>query len=284
VNPAYISDVDTDSIFHTLFRDHPDWLREFTGLPLPAGCRGSSRVLKQLEIRCDLLLEPADPLDPFYLIEFQLYHDHSIFNRIELARQMLWKHLNAKEDCRRRDYQPREVETVILFGSQSELPSSSERYATTRILFIDELLEALETREPESPLVAALAPLNDSLTELEKEAGAHYRRIREEGNFDREDREVLTEIFLNLLLQRFKTKSREEIRTMIAELTPIKETRVGQELLTEGIERGRQEGRQEGTANLVRRMAEKGRTPAEIAELTDLSLEAIEGFIASDPG
>jgi predicted transposase YdaD len=267
--------VDTDSIFHELFRNHPDWLRELTGLPLPLGCRGSSRVLKQLEIRCDLLLEPSDAGDPFYLVEFQLYHDHSIFNRIELARQMLWKHLNSREDSRRRDFHPREVETVILFGSRSELPSTAGRYASIRKLFLDELVEALEARNPGSPLAAALFPLNCPLPELEKDAGTHYHRIQEDGALAREDREVLTEIFYNLLLQRFKNKSRKEIRAMIAELTPIHETRVGQELLDEG----RKEGRKEGVASLIRRMAAKGRKPAEIAEWTDLPLEEIQRFL-----
>lgn len=268
--------VDTDHIFHELFRTHPEWLRELTGLPLPRGCRGSSLSLKQLEIRCDLLLEPADPADPCYLVEFQLYHDHSIFNRIELARQLLWKQLNARKDCRRRDYVPREVETVVLFGSSTELPSSRGRHPLTRVLFIDELLEALEKRSPGSPLVAALAPLHDSLPELEKDAAGHYDRIQHDSTLPREDREVLGEIFLLLLLQRFKTKTREEIRKMIAELTPLHETRAGRELLEEGIEKGIEKG----VANLIRQMAAKGRTPAEISELTDLSAAEVVRFLA----
>lgn len=266
--------MDTDSIFHTLFRDHPERLRELTGLPLPHGCKGSSRTLKQLEIRCDLLLEPVDPSDPCYLVEFQLYHDHSIFNRIELARQLLWKHFNPRKDCRRRDFRPREVETVVLFGSRTELPSSHGRFPLTRTLFIDELLAALETRHPDSPLLAALAPLRSPLSELEKEAAGHYSLIKS-AELQREDREVLSEIFLNLLLQRFKSKSREEIRQMIAELTPLHETRAGKELLEEGIERGIERG----AANLIRKMVSKGRSIAEISDLTDLSTEEITRFL-----
>lgn len=77
---------------------------------------------------------------------------------------------------------------------------------------------------------------------------------------------------------------------MIAELTPIHETRVGQELIEEGRERGRQEGRQEGwqegrreeLAKLVRRMAAKGRTLSEISEWTELSVEDIERILQSE--
>ena len=267
--------MDTDSLFHELFRDHPEWLRELTGLPLPEGCHGSSRILKQLEIRCDLLLEPAAPDDPRYLVEFQLYHDHSIFNRIELARQILWKHLNSKADCRRRDFRPSEIEAVVLFGSRTELPSSSDRYPQIRILFIDEMLESLRREHPDSALVAALAPLNKPAAELEKDAAALYHRIRANVDLQSEDREVLTEIFLNLLLQRFKTKSREEIRKMIAELTPLHETRAGLELLEEGIEKGIEKG----IESLVRRMSSKGRSPAEISDLTDLPVEQISRIL-----
>jgi len=61
--------VDTDHIFHELFRDHPEWLRELTGLPLPPRCRGMSLALKQMEIRCDLFLEPEDPGEPCFVVE-----------------------------------------------------------------------------------------------------------------------------------------------------------------------------------------------------------------------
>lgn len=271
--------MDTDRIFHELFRDHPEWLRELTGLPLPEGCRGASRILKQLEIRCDLLLESADPDDPRYLVEFQLYHDHSIFNRIELARQMLWKHLHSRVDCRRRDFRPGVIEAVVLFGSRTELPSSSDRYPQIRILFLDEMLESLRRRHPASPLVAALAPLDEPAAELEKDAAAHYHQIRSNADLRSDDREVLAEIFLNLLLQRFKTKSREEIRKMIAELTPLHETRAGRELLEEGIEKGIEKGIERGIKDLVRRMSAKGKSVAEISDLTDLSVEQISQIL-----
>lgn len=278
--------MDTDHIFHELFRDHPEWLRELTGLPLPVGCRGKSLALKQMEIRCDLVLEPEDPSEPCLVIEFQLYHDHAIFNRIELERQLCWKQLNPRKACRRRDFRPREVEAMVLFGSRTELPSSHRRHPLVRVLFLDELLDDLETRNPRSPLLAALSPLRENLSILEKAAAAHYDQIRYSKELPQEDREVLGEIFLNLLLQRFKSKSREEIRQMIAELTPLHKTRAGKELFQEGIEkgieRGIERGIEKGSAKLIRRMAAKGKSPAEISDLTDLSVEEIEKVLAED--
>lgn len=277
--------VDTDNIFYRLFREHPDWLREFTGLPLPDDIRASSQVLKQLEIRCDLVLESSSPLDPCYIIEFQFYHDHSIFNRAELAKQLLWKHYNSRDDCRRKDFNPRLIETVVIFGSRSELPAKTpDSYPLTQILFFDELLELLGTTHPESPLLPTLLPLCQSLNDLENEAHEHYHSIRS-AKLAEGDREILVEIFLNILLQRFKTKNRDEIRAMIAELTPIKETRVGQELLEEGRDVGRQEGRQEGRdlelEKIVRAMSAKGKSASEISELTDTPIDRVEKLLSS---
>lgn len=274
--------MDTDHIFHELFRNHPEWLRELTDLPLPEGCRGSSPTLKQLEIRCDLLLEPEDASDPCYLVEFQLYHDHSIFNRIELARQILWKHLNPREECRRRDYCPRQIEAVVIFGSRKELPSSHEHYPQMHLLFMDELLDSLRRKSPDSPLVATLAPLTETPPELENSAAEHYSLIKRSPILSREDREDLEEIFQLLLLQQFTTKSREEIRKMITELTPLHEIQAVKELLEEGIERGIERGIEKGVADLIRVMAAKGKTPAEISELTDLSAEEVDRFLASE--
>lgn len=277
--------MDTDTVLYRLFRDHPDWLRDLTGLPIPTDSVATSQALKQLEIRCDLLLEPIDHNDPCWVIEFQFYHDHSIFNRAELARQLLWKHLNNRNDCRMRDYQPRRVKSVIIFGSQTELPNHTpEDYPLTEVLFFDELLETLEQNQPDSPLLAALAPLSQPLNLLENEASAHYHSIRNAQELPSADRDILTEIFLNLLLQRFKTKTHEEIRTMIAELTPIKETRVGQELLEEGIERGIERGMERGIKRgmekVIRAMAFKGKSASEISELTDVPIQQIERFLA----
>ena len=56
-------------------------------------------------------------------MEFQLYHDHSIFNRAELARQVLWKHLNKRKECRKRDFCPVEVEADLAEAADMPIPA-----------------------------------------------------------------------------------------------------------------------------------------------------------------
>lgn len=62
---------------------------------------------------------------------------------------------------------------------------------------------------------------------------------------------------------------------MIAELTPLHETRAGRELLEEGIEKGIEKG----IEALVRRMSAKGKGVAEISDLTDLSIEQVSRIL-----
>lgn len=66
---------------------------------------------------------------------------------------------------------------------------------------------------------------------------------------------------------------------MIAELTPLHETRAGRELLEEGIEKGIEKGIERGIKDLVRRMSAKGKSVAEISDLTDLSVEQISQIL-----
>ncbi len=110
---------------------------------------------------------------------------------------------------------------------------------------------------------------------MKKNAARLYDTIRQKSGLGDGDREVLDEVFVNLFLQRFKTKTRKEIRKMIAELTPLKETRVGQELYEEGIEKGIEKGIEEGERTMALRLL--GRKFPTIAERARPMVEALSG-------
>lgn len=102
-----------------------------------------------------------------------------------------------------------------------------------------EVLEALEQRQPGHPLVATFQPvlLSNEAT-LQAHAVEYYQRI-EQSPLAAPLKEALIEVFIDWLWQRFGTLSKKEIEAMIlGDITHLKNTRAGQELIAEGEEQG----------------------------------------------
>ncbi|MEZ5299991.1 MAG: DUF2887 domain-containing protein [Verrucomicrobiales bacterium] len=277
--------METDHTFYELFSHRPEWLAALTGVDLPKIKEAHALSFKAAEARCDLVLEPVDSREVHTLVEFQFYFDWSIFNRTELSRQLLWRKLNLQDDCRRRRYRPRAVQSLVIFGSPKQIPPTDSCGAA--VFVFDDLLDALRDREPNSPLLPVFSPLFDSAAHLEKNAKIHYRQIVDRRDLSDADRRLLTEIYLRLIAQRFKDKSPELLRKMIAELTPLAETSLGKSLLAEGRAEGRAQGQLEARADLIRSMKSRGLSDAQIAEFTGLQAEEIRAALAevrSDTG
>ncbi len=233
----------------------------------PVFDKGMSVDFKGLHARCDAFMVPVNPFDDHYVEEFQLYFDQAIFNRVESARNIAWKHLNSPEDCRRKSYKPVRVRGLVIFGDRSHFPDSAKIHPEIRYRFLDEMLEELRKRKPDSPLLRVFAPLIEKKAKLEKNAATHYREIRDNPKLNDHQREVYGEVFIYLLLERFKDKPPKDFTAMIADLTPLKETRFYKEV------------RKEEQIALVRKMHAKGQSVKQIADLTDLSAAKIREFL-----
>ena len=84
----------TDAAFFEIFKSNPARFKELTELALPRFKAARAPVLKTtLQATCDVLFEPARKDAPYWIAELQMYFDHSIFNRTDLARALVW--LNA---------------------------------------------------------------------------------------------------------------------------------------------------------------------------------------------
>jgi predicted transposase YdaD len=100
------------------------------------------------------------------------------------------------------------------------------------------------------------------------------RRARQEPDCERA--EVIVELMEEVLIRRFHNLDRVEIRR-IFKLHDIRKTRVWQEALEEGIEKGRAlEKRQ-----LAARLRADGRTLKEIAHLMEISVAEVRRLIGS---
>ena len=235
--------METDAALFEVFEANPSRFGELTNRLLPVFRSAISPALKKsVQVTCDLYFEPVDPNQPHWIGELQFYFDHSIFNRIDLARSMIWKKLNSRKNCLKVKYEPVEVRGIVIFGTRKLLPPQTDRHSTIEYLFLDELVASLKKRDPSSPLLPVLAPLVDTKRQLEKHAAKYYDSLKGNPNIDEDERNILSDVFIQFLSQRFKNLTIQDILKMIAELTPIEETQVGKELIDRGIEQGIEQG------------------------------------------
>jgi predicted transposase YdaD len=184
--------------------------------------------------------------------------------------------------------------TIPQVGNRSDLTAGHLHHSSIEFLFLDELIEKLRTRIPDSPLLAVLAPLIVDDNQLEKQASSYYAAIKSNPNLKDDERKVLSNVFIHFISQRFKHLDSQQFQKMIAQLTPIEETCVGKELIEKGIKTGIEKGIQTGIEKGIQTGIEKGiqtgiekstiaikmilagKIDQEIADLTELPLKTIQ--------
>jgi hypothetical protein len=128
------------------------------------------------------------------------------------------------------------VEALIVFGERGQIPPGAEKFPHVPWVVLNERLAELEREEPGCALAALLRPVVESADgAVEAQAAADYRALQRHPSLSEDDRHCFSGIFVQFLMQRFRNKTSEEINTMIAELTPVEETRAGRELIERGI-------------------------------------------------
>lgn len=234
--------METDTAFFEIFEINPNRLEELINRGLPNFRSAKSHALKRtIKVECDLLFSPSKGSDPHWVVEFQMYYDVSIFNRAELAKAMVWKSLNKRDDCLAKTYEPKEVRAIVIFGDESMIPQTEAANSNVGYAVLDNQIKELKNRDPDSPLIRVLAPIFETKKQLENNASTHYNEITNNESLDESERSTLANVFLHLFTQRFSELSNQQILKMIAELTPLEKTQAGKELIEQGIEQG-QEG------------------------------------------
>ncbi len=280
--------METDQAFVEIFGRRPDWLAELEGDRLPGLLSVARPKVFKMKLESDLVLEPTDPNHPCQIWEFQLYYDRGIFVRTESARLAQWRQVNPVTRLRRRNYVPRAVEGIVVFGDRSVCPPGTEEFPHLKVLFLEERLLDLERDDPDAPLPLLLRPLvftSDSI--IEEHAADDYHHLQEHPRLDDDERRCFSVMFMQFLMQRFRTRTPEDIRIMIKELVPVEETRAGRELIEkgrmdgieQGIEQGIGQGKAQATLEFVHRLRDHGLAPEEIARLTGLPLDQVEAML-----
>ncbi len=231
----------TDKQIYLILQRCPKFLHILGGYRSPGQSVFKSLEFKDLSRRADGIEFPLDPDQPLTVIEAQF---GLVTKKGNVYRQIIAKMVMAQEE-----YPERDMRGVILFANRACDPDTQPWKKLVRVRYLDETLAKLEAKNPKNPLVCVFKPVMEQNDEkLVCQAPQHYRAIQRSKKLTATQRDTLTEVFENWLLQRFKDKTKQEL-AMILDLPDVRQTRCGRELLDEG--------REEGMAEMVIAVARK---------------------------
>ncbi len=264
----------TDKEFYKLFAVAPEMLFELTGIQTKVAYTMKSITLKEFELRIDGFLESNRRDEPVYFVEFQAYQDDKIYHRIIKGMSIYGER-----------YPERRIKGILFFTKESLDPKTRPWYFLRKsedqdfqVYYFDTLLRLLEEKEPDHPLVLIFKPyLIDERDTLREHSKDWYSKL-ERGKLPEELKETLCTVFIRWMTERFKELSYEEVLGMLESLTPLEETRAYKELVEKGKREGKREGKHLKELEIAQKMLLRGDSVHTIIEVTDLSIEEIEGL------
>ena len=228
----------------------------------------------------DGLMKPDNPDNPYFVVEFQMQQDDTIYYRTVM--EMAAMGINHQQNT---------YYGIIIFADKTIDPVSEpwsslfiKNSPALQVFYLDELLKSLKEKEPGHLLIAVFQPyLQKDQVLLEKEAGDYYNQIQN-CSISEEMKKSLSDVFMSWMLIRFKDKKYQEVLEMLTLTTPLEETVAYKELVAigrkEGKIEGKIEGKSEGEKNtqieVALRMLKKGFELNTICELTGISLEEVQ--------
>ena len=218
----------TDKQLFQIFAACPEWLFELTGLPSPGACWMTTFTVKSLEREADGLVVPEDPAQPLTVVEFQFQRDERIYTRLvtEMA---------AAQEA----HGMRPVQGLILFGTTGLDPLTEPWSRIVRRIVLQEVVPAFAREHSGHPLAAVFQPLVEENAQALETDAAHHYRVLQVADLDERQRDVLLDVFVDWLGQRFRNKHKQELEMILFEDLPDPADTVwGRELIEIGEKRG----------------------------------------------
>ncbi|MBE9089924.1 Rpn family recombination-promoting nuclease/putative transposase [Microcystis aeruginosa LEGE 11464] len=235
----------TDSLFYQIFLRFPDSFFDLIGQPQPgaANYQFTSQEVKQLSFRLDGLFMPLreDIQQPLYLVEVQFQPDDTLYYRLFAELFLFLKQYQPPHPWQIVVIYPHrgvEREQSLHFGEILNLSS-------VRRIYLDELPYG----DNPSLGIGVIKLVVESETAAVRTAQTLIERTREEIT-DQSSQRQLIDLIESIIIYKLPQKSREEIEAMFG-LSDLKQTRVYQEALAEGEERGLERGLERGERLVV---------------------------------
>jgi predicted transposase/invertase (TIGR01784 family) len=264
----------TDPVFYRLFEISPETFFLVLGLSADAARTQAARYeymaleFKETAHRTDGIFLPKEEGLPVYFLEVQFYSLPGVFADVLVkAYSYLKQHDPGQPFC-----------AVVLFGRRAFEPDRRTPYqplldaGMLRCVYLDEMPEIAD-----APLGLAIL----YLIRKEQEAAAKTARtLVERAKNEIGDaalREDLIELIETVIIYKLPRLTREEIQAML-QVHDIRETRVYQEAVQEGIEMERQRVLQEKLASIPKLTARQLSAEV-IADILGLDLETVRAAI-----
>ena len=277
----------TDTIFYRLFQSFPSILFELINhSPTEAQAYQFASVeVKQLAFRIDGVFLPTTttPQQPIYFVEVQFQRDSQFYSRFFSEIFLYLDKTELSNDWR----------GVVIYPSRNLEKGATFRYRelldSPRVspIYLDELAE---TSAPSVGIatVQLIVTEEDTAIALAQDL---IQRTTEEVDNERQKRELL-QLIETILVYKLPKLSRTEIEAMFS-LSDLRQTKVYQEALAEGIQAGRLEGIQEGRLEgeiqgklkSIPRLLALGLTIEQVAQALELEVELVKQVLqqSTDP-
>ena len=250
----------TDSIFYRLFQEFPSIFFELIGdsPQIADAYQFSSVEIKQTAFRIDGVFLPVQGEDnPIYFVEVQFQTDEEIYLRL-FSEISLYLRQNKPKNFWR---------AIVIYPSRSidtaDINHYSEFFQSGRVnvIYLDELGDTTSLPVGIATIKLIFEDENTAIV-----AARDLRsRTQQQINNEIQQRQLL-ELIETILVYKFPRMNRKEIEEMFG-LSDLKQTRVYQE----GVEEGIQQGRIESIPRLLR----LGLSVEQIAQGLDLDLEEV---------
>lgn len=269
----------TDSIFFKIFKTDPGILFELLGRSpdLAQGYEFRSVEIKQVAFRLDgvLLPKPEANDQTVWFLEVQFQPDPKFYSRF-FGESYLYLDLHPETQ----DWQ-----AVVIFSSRSVEPKNQHLYRANlnsdqvHRIYLDDLKGVPTESLGVGMMQLILANSVDAVTQAQSLLSKTQAQ-------DRTDSKIaaIIELIETIVVYKFPLLSREEIERMLG-LSELRETKVYQEALQEGEERGVIKGEQTGIlkgeqALILRQLTRRiGKVPKKLStRIQDLSLVKLESL------
>ncbi len=230
----------TDPLFYELFQTAPQIYFELLQIPQPCPYRFESITVKATEKRIDGVLEPTKPDQPIHFVEVQAAPDEEIYWRV--TREVA-TYFEQRPELRGREWQ-----AVVIWLGKPE-PKGKEKpwwaeFGTVLLydgqnkqrLYSVDIIDLLKKLPEDSLALNVLRPLIvDNERQVRQNIVSWVEQIRATPNLSPETEQRLLMVMAQLIEEKFKTLSYEEL-IMMLQLTPLRETASVQKVLQEELQ------------------------------------------------